>query len=113
MSSKTETGSYDVVIAGGGYVGMTTAVAIAHEAPHLRVCVVEGAPEEALYSDERASAIAAAARRMLEFLGIWHMIEDHAQPITEMMSVSSSVMRSIWPYFGLRKSDRSPKVLIG
>ena len=111
MSSKTETGSYDVVIAGGGYVGMTTAVAIAHEAPHLRVCVVEGAPEEALYSDERASAIAAAARRMLEFLGIWHMIEDHAQPITEMIitdSKLSDVTRPTFLTFGSVEEEVGP-----
>ena len=58
----------DVLIAGGGYVGLSVAVAIKDAAPHLDVILVDAAPEEALSSDERASAIAAAASRMLDKL---------------------------------------------
>ena len=56
----------DVLIAGGGYVGLSTAVAIKDAAPHLSVTLVDAAPEKAISTDERASAIAAAASRMAE-----------------------------------------------
>ena len=70
----------DVVIAGGGYVGLSVAVAVADAAPHLKLTLVDAAPADALSKDERASAIAAAAGRMLDRLGIWDGLLDHAQP---------------------------------
>ena len=59
-------GQYDIVVAGGGYVGLSVAVAIADQASHLKILIVDAAPENALASDERASAIAAAACRIAE-----------------------------------------------
>ena len=59
-------GPLDILIAGAGYVGLATAAAIAHAAPHLSVRVVDPAPDGVWKKDGRASAIAAAASRMLE-----------------------------------------------
>ena len=56
----------DVLVAGGGYVGLSCAVAIKHAAPHLAVVVVDPAEDRAIERDERASAVAADASRMLE-----------------------------------------------
>ena len=36
---------YDIVVAGAGYVGLATAVAIADAAPGLRLLVVDAAPD--------------------------------------------------------------------
>ncbi len=65
----------DVVVAGGGYVGLSVAVAIKQAAGHLNVQVVEAAPEDVWKKDVRASAIIAAATRMLDVFGIWNEIE--------------------------------------
>ena len=94
---------FDVVVAGGGYVGLSVAVAIVHEARHLRVCIVDAAPKAAVLKDERASAIAAAATNMLEQLGVWSSIVADAQPINEMVvtdSKLSDVTRPVFLTFG-------------
>ncbi len=56
----------DVLVAGAGYVGLSAAVAIKQARPSLGVAVVDAAPPGVWQKDGRASAIAAAARRMLE-----------------------------------------------
>jgi len=58
---KKDPGNLDILIAGAGYVGLATAAAIAHAAPHLAIRVVDPAPEGVWKKDARASAIAAAA----------------------------------------------------
>jgi 2-octaprenyl-6-methoxyphenol hydroxylase len=55
----------DVLIAGAGYVGLATAVSLKLARPSLSVTIVDAAPEGAWRRDGRASAIAAAACRML------------------------------------------------
>lgn len=89
----------DIVIAGAGYVGLTTAVAIADAAPHLKIVLVDAAPEGVWKKDGRASAVAAAAVRMLERLGIWEKIKDEAQPITEMIVTDSRTSDPVRPVF--------------
>ena len=89
----------DILIAGGGYVGLSVAVAIKDAAPHLDVILVDAAPEEALSSDERASAIAAAASRMLDKLGLWQPMLGHAQPIKEMIVTDSRTSDPVRPVF--------------
>ena len=92
----------DIVIAGGGYVGLTTAVAIKAFAPALRVTLVDRDPPGSPGNDYRASAIAAAARRMLMALDIWPELADDAQPIVDMIVTDSrpqDVMRPIFLTF--------------
>jgi 2-octaprenyl-6-methoxyphenol hydroxylase len=89
----------DIVIAGAGYVGLTTAVAIADAAPHLSIVLVDAAPEGVWRKDGRASAVAAAAIRMLERLQIWDGVRDEAQPITEMIVTDSRTSDPVRPVF--------------
>ncbi|MGI9356552.1 MAG: ubiquinone biosynthesis hydroxylase [Rhizobiaceae bacterium] len=89
----------DCLIAGGGYVGLSVAVALKASAPHLEVMLVDAAPKDAVHNDERASAIAAAAQRMLSQLGIWRQLEGEAQPITEMIITDSKISDPIRPVF--------------
>ncbi len=79
----------DILIAGGGYVGLSVGLAIASAGADLSIIVVDGAPEHVAAKDERASAIAAAARRMLTELGVWSHLESYAQPITDMIVTDS------------------------
>ena len=89
----------DVVVAGGGYVGLGVAVAIKQAAPHLNVQVIEAAPEEVWKKDMRASAIIAAAARMLDVFGIWQELEPEAQPIRKMIVTDSKTSDPIRPVF--------------
>lgn len=89
----------DIVVAGAGYVGLTTAVAIASAAPELRVLLVDAAPANVWRKDERASAIAAAAVRMLDQLGVWKELSADAQPITEMIVTDSRTSDPVRPVF--------------
>ncbi|MCC6203535.1 MAG: ubiquinone biosynthesis hydroxylase [Hyphomicrobiales bacterium] len=94
-----ETRSLDVLIAGAGYVGMATAVGIKAARPNLAVAVVDAAPEGAWERDGRASAIAAAACRMLDQFGCWSEIEPEAQPMTEMIVTDSRSSDPVRPVF--------------
>ena len=89
----------DVVVAGGGYVGLGVAVAIKQAAPHLNVQVIEAAPEEVWKKDMRASAIIAAAARMLDVFGIWQELEAEAQPIRKMIVTDSKTSDPVRPVF--------------
>ncbi len=91
--------SVDILIAGGGYVGLSCAVAIKDAAPHLSVMVVDPIPEHAIENDERASAIAADASRMLDALGLWQDLVKTAQPINEMIVTDSKVSDVTRPVF--------------
>ena len=89
---------FDVVVAGGGYVGASLAVALAEGDPRLSIAVVDPTPPTA-GPDARASAIAAAARRMLDRLGVWQAIAPHAQPITDMIVTDSRLDDAVRPVF--------------
>lgn len=89
----------DILIAGGGYVGLATGVAIAEARPSLKVVIVDAAPAGVWEKDGRASAIAAAAMRMLEKLGCADEIMPHAQPMTEMIVTDSRTGDPVRPVF--------------
>ncbi|MBY0448489.1 MAG: FAD-dependent oxidoreductase, partial [Hyphomonadaceae bacterium] len=76
----------DVIVAGGGMVGLTLALAL--QQAGLRVVVVDAAPPAMTLApahDGRASAIAFASWRMLRALGVAQRIGAHAQPIEEIL----------------------------
>lgn len=89
----------DILIAGAGYVGLATAVSICRAHPQLRVAIVDAAPAGVWQRDGRASAIAAAACRMLQRLDCWQEIEPQAQPITEMIITDSRTSDPVRPVF--------------
>lgn len=89
----------DVVIAGGGAVGLSLAVALKASAPGLSVTLVDIAPSGSPPRDERASAISAAARRMFEALGVWGEVASAAQPILAMDITDSRGQDRVRPVF--------------
>ncbi|NVK33392.1 MAG: ubiquinone biosynthesis hydroxylase [Rhodobacteraceae bacterium] len=98
MSGSKET-IFDVAIAGGGYVGLSLALALKRADASIKVVVIDPKPMEQLNKDPRASAIAAAAIRMLTQLDIWDGIKDQAQPINEMIVTDSKVRDVARPVF--------------
>ncbi len=89
----------DVLVAGAGYVGLAAAVAMRAARPSLKVALVDAAPAGAWQRDTRASAIAAAAARMLEQLGCWAEIAPEAQAMTEMIVTDSRTSDPVRPVF--------------
>ena len=89
----------DILVGGGGYVGLSVAVSIKKAAPHLGVMVIDAAPENAWQKDARASAIAAAASRMLAALGLWEKMLPEAQPIIRMEITDSRTSDPVRPVF--------------
>ncbi|TCU16488.1 2-octaprenyl-6-methoxyphenol hydroxylase [Rhizobium sullae] len=89
----------DMLVVGGGYVGLSAAVAVKQAAPHLEIAVVEASPEHVWQKDMRASAIIAAATKMLEVFGIWEEILPEAQPITKMIVTDSRTSDPVRPVF--------------
>ena len=87
----------DVVIAGGGYVGFSLAVALAQADPTLRILLADARPGLPGKGDERASAIAASARRLLTAIGVYEDLADAAQPILDMIVTDSRNHDAIRP----------------
>lgn len=94
----------DVLIAGGGYVGLSLALAIKVGAPDLDVAVVDLREPAQADKDGRASAIASAARTMFTTLGAWDEtagvgMSAEAQPINSMVITDSEARDPIRPVF--------------
>ena len=72
----------DVVIAGGGLVGASLALALGNSGLHVRI-VDPASPTAAQQPgyDDRSTALAPASRRILESLGVWSAIAPEAAPI--------------------------------
>jgi 2-octaprenyl-6-methoxyphenol hydroxylase len=82
----------EVVVAGGGMVGLTLGLALA--AGGITTVVVDGL-DPALAADAkfdgRVSSFAPASRRMLEALGLWPHLESQAQPVMDIIVGDGSV----------------------
>ncbi|MEW9805814.1 ubiquinone biosynthesis hydroxylase [Mesorhizobium sp. ZMM04-5] len=101
-------GPLDVLVAGAGYVGLATAVSLKAARPGLRVAIVDAAPANAWEKDPRASAIAAAACRMLERLRCWDDIAPEAQAITDMVITDSRASDPVRPVFLTFQGEVAP-----
>jgi 2-octaprenyl-6-methoxyphenol hydroxylase len=87
----------DVVIGGGGFAGLSLAIALRQAlGPSFAVTVADPALAQA-HADMRATAIAAAARRLFEALGVWQ--GELAQPILDMAITDSRVTDAVRPVF--------------
>jgi 2-octaprenyl-6-methoxyphenol hydroxylase len=96
MARKPKT---DVVIAGGGMVGMTLALAMAQGG--LKVIVVDPVPQKAALDerfDGRVSALAYSSVRMFEALGVWPDLEPDAQPINDILVTDAELGKAPSPF---------------
>jgi len=74
--------SVDVVVVGGGFVGLALASALAPAG--VACAVIDRAKPGPAASDGRAYAIAYASARVLQALGVWPRLESVAEPILEI-----------------------------
>jgi len=99
----------DVLIAGGGFAGLTLAIALKQGlGPSFSVMVADPALGRSHADDERASAIVAAARRLFETLGVWTGVADEAQPILDMVVTDSRLGDAVRPVFLTFAGDVEP-----
>ncbi len=93
-----------VVIGGGGFAGLSLAIALRQAlGDSFKVVLADPALGQSHAGDMRASAIAAAARRLFETIGVWPDVAGDAQPILDMVVTDSKlqdVMRPVFLTFG-------------
>jgi 2-octaprenyl-6-methoxyphenol hydroxylase len=91
--------STDVIIGGGGMVGLTLGLALAKAG--LKVTVCDPAPKAVALDarfDGRVSALAYAAVRMYRALGVWEHLEPYAQPIEDILVTDAAPGRPASPF---------------
>jgi len=105
--SKSSAERHDVIIVGGGPVGLTMALALVRSAPGIRVALIDRRPLS-VPRDNRASAIAAGVRRVFEALGVWDEMERQSQPIASMQITDSGIGDLARPLFLRFDGDVAP-----
>ena len=90
----------DVLIAGGGFAGLTLAIALRQAlGESFTVAVADPSLGATHADDERASAIVASVRRLFDTLGVWPRVADEAQPILDMVVTDSRLGDAVRPTF--------------
>jgi 2-octaprenyl-6-methoxyphenol hydroxylase len=92
----------DVVIAGGGLVGRTLALALAKLAPQgFRIALIDAEPAgaEGGPEDARALALSAATRNLFAALDLWPLLAPKAQAITSIEITDSVLNAALRPHF--------------
>jgi 2-octaprenyl-6-methoxyphenol hydroxylase len=90
----------DVLIGGGGFAGLSLAIALRQAlGDPFSVVVADPALGPAHSTDARASAFAAAARRLFETIGVWDAVARAAQPILDMAVTDSKLQDAARPVF--------------
>jgi len=99
----------DLVIGGAGFAGLALAIAVRQGLGEaFAVTVVDPTLAAAQSEDPRASAIAAAARRLFEAIAVWGSVADEAQPILDMVITDSKLDDAVRPTFLTFGGDVEP-----
>jgi 2-octaprenyl-6-methoxyphenol hydroxylase len=90
----------DMLIGGAGFAGLALAIALREAlGEEFAVTVADPALAHDTSRDPRASAIAAAARRLFEAIGVWQAVEAEAQPMLDMLITDSKLHDVVRPSF--------------
>ncbi|MBO9450606.1 FAD-dependent monooxygenase [Tropicibacter sp. R16_0] len=90
----------DIVIVGGGLNG--PALALALTATGHSVTVIDALPVKTRKNaafDGRSYALALASQRLLQAIGVWEAVEDHAQPMLEIKVTDGHAGAGPSPFF--------------
>ena len=89
----------DVMVCGGGMVGLTLGLALARGG--LKTVIADGmAPAQSLSAafDGRVSALSYSSVRMMQALDVWPHLEHQAQPIREILVSDGAIGRAASPF---------------
>jgi 2-octaprenyl-6-methoxyphenol hydroxylase len=89
----------DVIIGGGGLVGLSLAIALAKGG--LDVVVADPVPQSAALDakfDGRVCALSYASVRMFQALGIWEHLKNDAQPINDILVTDAKLGSAPSPF---------------
>jgi 2-octaprenyl-6-methoxyphenol hydroxylase len=89
----------DVLIGGAGLAGLSLAIALRQALGESFAIAIADPALGRPSRDARASAIVAAARRLLQAIRIWERVEADAQPILDMVVTDSRLGDAIRPVF--------------
>ena len=99
-SGETAPERAEVLIGGGGFAGLALAIALRQGLGEpFKVTVADPALGKTQAGDARASAIAAAARRLFETIGVWDKVAGGAQPILDMVVTDSKLQDAMRPTY--------------
>ena len=99
MTQSQSNGRTDVLIGGAGFAGLALAIALRQALGEAFTVTVADPSLGRPGTDARASAIAAAARRLFETLGVWDAVAPSAQPILDMVISDSKLDDAVRPTF--------------
>lgn len=100
MNNRRDRQRTEVIVGGAGFAGLALAIALRQALGEtFAVTVADPALAHAHSRDPRASAIAAAARRLFEAIGVWDAVADDAQPILDMVVTDSKLDDAVRPAF--------------
>ncbi|HET7164329.1 MAG TPA: ubiquinone biosynthesis hydroxylase [Pseudolabrys sp.] len=90
----------EVAVGGAGFAGLALAIALRQAlGDPFAVTVIDPTLAHAKSKDPRASAIAAAARRLFEAIDVWDAVAPNAQPILDMVVTDSKLDDAVRPTF--------------
>ena len=99
-NAKSRVQRMEVVIGGAGFAGLALAIALRQGlGDSFAVAVIDPALARSQSNDPRASAIAAAARRLFEAIEVWDEVAENAQPILDMVVTDSKLDDAVRPTF--------------
>ncbi len=76
----------EIILVGGGLVGLTMACAIAHAGLSVIILdTLDRSTSELAAFDGRVSALGRSSCRLMSALGLWPHLVDHAQPILDIL----------------------------
>ena len=100
MAKALKNKTTDMVVGGAGFAGLALAIALREGLGEgFAVTVVDPALKAETSKDPRASAIAAAARRLFEAIGVWDAVAGDAQPMLDMVITDSKLDDAVRPTF--------------
>ena len=90
----------DILIVGGGLNGPALALALAQTGHTVTVIdALAGKVRKNAAFDGRAYALALASQRLLDAIGVWERVADHAQPILEIKVTDGHAGAGPAPFF--------------
>src|SRR5262245_50694382 len=98
----------DVLIGGAGFAGLALGLALRQALGETFAVAVADPALGRPVADARASAIAAAARRLFETLGVWETVAARAEPILDMVITDSKLDDAVRPVFLSFAGDVQP-----